>query len=73
MKFTKVILISLLIYFVAYFFYAKNGAIVHNDTVAYINFAKTFNNGNFPKSSMHQPGLGFFISVIANIFKLDFF
>ncbi len=69
----KNVLFSIGIYLACYLYFALNGAIIHNDTVAYIDFANEFRNGLFPHSSLYQPGVGFFI-VFINIFSgLDFF
>jgi len=69
----KYTIIGLGVYVICFMYSAVNGAIIHNDTVAYIGFANEIRNGVFPHSSLYQPGVGFFIAVINFIFGLDYF
>jgi hypothetical protein len=69
----KYTLLGLGIYVLCFMYFAINGAIIHNDTVAYIGFANEISNGVFPHSALYQPGVGFFIAFINFIFGLDYF
>jgi hypothetical protein len=73
MKKIKFIFIGLLAFILSYTYFAISGAIVHNDTVAYIGFAQEIRSGIFPHSSLYQPGTGFFITIIDFISGLGFF
>jgi hypothetical protein len=66
-------IIALLVFSVCYFYFALSGAIIHNDTVAYVGFAKEIRNGVLPHSSLFQPGAGFFIAVLNYFSGLSFF
>lgn len=69
----KYYLISIILYVLSYVYFAIDGAIVHNDTIAYVGFANDISKGVFPKSPLFQPGVGFFIFLIKFITGLDFF
>jgi hypothetical protein len=71
MKFLKIFLASTVIYSIYYFYFSYNGAITHNDTIAYVSFAKLFMEGYFPKSYLYQPGVGLFIYIIKLVTGFD--